>query len=187
MPRHASLDLFASPVAMLAVSLLALGSVGAPVFSARADAAASLAVEDDRGDLERDLARIREVTKKFHDIEAAHKAGYPTTVPRCVESSTGGMGHHYAHPRLLDDRLDLEKPEILVYAPGRDGSLKLAGVEYIVPFSAWNRTDAPKIMGQALKRSDQLQLWYLHVWVWEENVNGVFADWNPAVKCPSTM
>jgi hypothetical protein len=136
-------------------------------------------------DLSRELDRIREVTRKFKDLEKAHEAGYPTRVPRCIDSQDGGMGHHYMHPRLLDDTLELEKPEILVYAPVEDGKLRLAGVEYIVPLSAWRDTDPPKILGQSLKRSDQLEIWYLHVWVWEENVNGMFADWNPAVKCPA--
>jgi len=28
-----------------------------------------------------------------------------------------------------------------------------------------------------------LGIWYLHVWHWEPNPSGVFADWNPNVKC----
>jgi hypothetical protein len=38
-------------------------------------------------------------------------------------------------------------------------------------------------MGQNLKPAPSLKLWYLHVWVWQENPSGVFADWNPDVKC----
>lgn len=134
-------------------------------------------------ELEAELERIRRVTRRFHDIAAAHAAGYPTEVPQCVESPAGGMGHHYIRRDLLDDSLDVEKPEILVYAPTRDGRLKFAGVEYVVPYAAWSEDTAPRILGQALKRSDELQIWYLHVWVWEENPKGMFADWNPAVKC----
>ncbi|HEY8549083.1 MAG TPA: hypothetical protein VIL35_03925 [Vicinamibacterales bacterium] len=134
-------------------------------------------------DLKRNLDRIKAVTRPYHDIAAAHAAGYPREVPPCVASPEGGMGHHFAHPRLMDDRLEIEKPEILVYAPAPDGKLKLAGVEYIVPYSAWSKSEPPRILGQNLKKSDQLQIWYLHVWVWEENEKGVFADWNPAVKC----
>ncbi len=136
------------------------------------------------GDVEAALERIREVTRPFHDIEAAHRAGYPTAVPQCIDSQAGGMGHHYVHPNLLDATLEIDKPEILVYAPQPDGTLKLAGVEYIVPLSAWRDSEAPRILGQPLKRSEQLGIWYLHVWVWEENAKGMFADWNPAVKCP---
>jgi hypothetical protein len=134
--------------------------------------------------IERDLERVRAATIAYHDIAAAHAAGFPTTVPQCLANPPlGGMGHHYIDRRLLDDRLDVEHPEILVYAPTPDGGLKLVGVEYIVPLAQWNRARPPRIFGQALKRSEELKLWYLHVWAWEQNSNGLFADWNPAVKC----
>jgi hypothetical protein len=28
-----------------------------------------------------------------------------------------------------------------------------------------------------------LGIWYLHVWIWEPNPSGLFADWNPSVTC----
>jgi hypothetical protein len=133
-------------------------------------------------DLDLQLARIRAATDAFHDTAAARAAGYPST-EHCMESAAGGMGHHFMNRSLLDDRLEVERPEILVYAPTKAGSLKLAGVEYVVPYSAWDRTEPPRILGHDLKRSDELGIWYVHVWVWEENAKGLFADWNPAVKC----
>lgn len=130
------------------------------------------------------LERVRAVTDRYHDIAAAHADGYPTAVPRCIENQpAGGMGLHYMHQALLDDRLEVEKPEILVYAPNADGSARLAGVEYVVPLSAWSAQEPPRIFGQPLKRSEPLGIWYLHVWAWEENRNGLFADWNPTVSC----
>ena len=36
--------------------------------------------------------------------------------------------------------------------------------------------EPPTVMRQQLKRSDPLQLWYLHVWVWQDNPSGLFAD-----------
>jgi hypothetical protein len=134
--------------------------------------------------VQHDLLRVREATAAFRDITAAHAAGYPTTVPECLENQpVGGMGHHYVHRDLLDDALDVERPEILVYAPTKNGKPKLVGVEYIIPYRVWQREEAPRIFGQNLKRADQLKIWYLHVWSWEENEKGLFADWNPAVKC----
>ena len=38
-------------------------------------------------------------------------------------------------------------------------------------------------MGQKLKPAPSLGIWYRHVWVWRENPSGLFADWNPLVKC----
>lgn len=131
------------------------------------------------------LARIRETLGAYQDVEAALADYDPPAGDYCMESGSGGMGYHYANSDLMDDRLDVERPEILVYAPTKDGGRKLAGVEYIVPYTAWDRDrdDAPRILGRDLKRSDDLGIWYLHVWVWEENPSGTFADWNPAVKC----
>jgi hypothetical protein len=163
------------------VLLAALIGALAPAGALRAQDPGSAG---ERARLPVELERIREATKGFHDITTAHAAGYPAGAPTCLENPPhGGMGHHYAHPELMDDELDVERPEILVYAPAKNGGLELAGVEYIVPYSVWPRQDAPRILGHDLKRSDQLQLWYLHVWVWKENSNGMFADWNPAVHC----
>jgi hypothetical protein len=132
-----------------------------------------------------DLARVRDATADFHDVAAAHAVGYPTAMPQCLENQPhGGMGLHYMKRDLLDTSLDVEHPEILVYAPAKDGKPKLVGVEYIVPYSAWDREkQAPTIFGQNLKRSDELKIWYLHVWAWEPNEKGLFDDWNPAVTC----
>ena len=57
------------------------------------------------------------------------------------------------------------------------------GVEFLVPISVWTAADPPRIMGQALKKADRLGIWYLHVWTWEASPSGVFADWNPNVRC----
>ncbi|HEX7118564.1 MAG TPA: hypothetical protein VF212_07250 [Longimicrobiales bacterium] len=135
-------------------------------------------------DVARDLQRVRAATAKYRDIEAAYADGYPSRMPPCLDNPPhGGMGLHYSNRKLLDDRLDLEHPENLIYAPTPEGKPRLVGVEYIVPYSAWDRPEPPRIFGRPLKRADGLQLWYLHVWTWEPNVNGLFADWNPAVKC----
>jgi hypothetical protein len=93
------------------------------------------------------------------------------------------MGFHFQNNTLLDATLDVEKPEVLVYEKMADGTFKLNGVEYLVPIAAWKREEAPTIMGQKLKRADSLGIWYLHVWIWEPSPPGIFADWNPRVKC----
>ena len=136
-------------------------------------------------DVQRDLARVRQATAAFHEVAAAQAVGYPTAMPRCLENQPhGGMGLHYMKRDLLDTSLDVEHPEILLYAPGKDGQPRLVGVEYIVPYSVWDREkQPPTIFGQDLKRSDELKIWYLHVWAWEPNEKGLFDDWNPAVRC----
>jgi hypothetical protein len=133
--------------------------------------------------VDRDVARVRRVTARFTTTEAAEAAGYKR-VTDCVEyQPAGAMGYHFQNNALLDTRLDLDHPEVLVYEKKPDGAFKLNGVEFLVPISAWTAAEPPRIMGQALKKADRLGIWYLHVWTWEPSPSGLFADWNPNVKC----
>jgi hypothetical protein len=134
----------------------------------------------------RDLARVRVATAPYRDLAAAQAEGFPTGEPPCLDSlPVGTMGHHYVDRRIVDDTVEVERPEILLYAPQADGSKKLVAVEYIIPYRIRPRTETPpRIFDQEMKRQDALNLWYLHVWAWAENPAGLFADWNPAVRCP---
>jgi hypothetical protein len=133
--------------------------------------------------VDRDVARARDATARFKSSEAAEAAGY-TRVTDCVEYQPyGAMGYHFQNNTLLDTTLDVDHPEVLVYERTPEGGFKLNGVEFLVPISAWSATEPPRIMGQALKRADKLGIWYLHVWTWEPSPSGLFADWNPRVKC----
>ena len=133
--------------------------------------------------VDRDVARSRAATERFKSSEAAVAAGY-ARVTDCVQHPPdGAMGYHFQNNALLDTTLDVERPEVLVYERRADNTFKLNGVEYLVPIPAWTATEPPRIMGQALKRADSLGIWYLHVWTWEPSPSGIFADWNPRVKC----
>jgi hypothetical protein len=134
-----------------------------------------------------DVEKLRSATSRFrHDLAAAGEVGYPTaTMPRCIADSTmGGMGHHMIDRTLFDDKLEIERPEMLIYAPNESGKMELVGVEYVVPFRARPATEkAPRLFGQALKPYAEFNYWALHVWAWKQNAAGLFADWNPAIKC----
>jgi hypothetical protein len=133
--------------------------------------------------IDQDVARARAATARFRTEDAAVAAGYPAAT-HCVENQpAGAMGLHYQNEALLDTTLDVERPEILVYEKLADGRVKLNGVEYLVPIAAWTRDEPPTLMGQPLKRAERLGVWYLHAWIWERNPSGLFADWNPRVKC----
>jgi hypothetical protein len=135
--------------------------------------------------VDRDVVRVRAATAGFASTDAATAAGYQQ-VTECVEHQPdGAMGYHFQNNALLDTTLDVEHPEVLVYERKPDGTFKLNGVEFLVPISAWKTTEAPRIMGQPLKRADSLGIWYLHVWTWEPSPSGLFADCNPRVKCGS--
>jgi hypothetical protein len=131
------------------------------------------------------LARLKSATASYRVLDSAVAAGYDRDVSACVQHQPhGAMGYHHVNRALLDDDLEVERPEMLVYERMNDGRYKLNGVEFIVPYRARSRdAEPPVILGQKLKRADGLQLWYLHVWLWQPNPNGLFADWNPTVKC----
>jgi hypothetical protein len=133
--------------------------------------------------IDRDVVRARAATAKFRNPEAAIAAGYPATA-HCLENRPiGGMGLHFANAALQDTTLDVEKPEILVYEKMADGSVRLNGVEYVVPIAAWTAEQPPTLMGQPFTRADGLGIWYLHAWIWKPSASGLFADWNPDVRC----
>ena len=133
--------------------------------------------------VDRDVMKVRHATARFETTAAAEAAGYKR-VTDCVEyQPAGAMGYHFQNNALLDTTLDVDHPEVLVYERKPDGEFKLNGVEFLVPISAWTSTEPPKVMGQSLKRADRLGIWYLHVWTWEPSPSGLFADWNPRVKC----
>ncbi len=136
-------------------------------------------------DVERDVARVRSATQPFKSLERAVSAGYSRDGGRCVDNPPqGAMGFHHTNNALMDRKLEVEHPEILVYERLPGGEYRLNGVEYIVPFSVWPMSEEPPtVMGQKLKPAPSLRIWYLHVWVWQENPSGLFADWNPQVKC----
>lgn len=129
--------------------------------------------------------RVRAATAPFKDLSAAVAAGYAATVQNCLaDAMHGAMGYHHINRAYVDQTLDVEHPEILLYERLADSSYALNGVEFIVPYRVWPADSVPpRIMGRELQRSDDLKLWYMHMWVWKPNAAGLFANWNPAAAC----
>lgn len=132
------------------------------------------------------VARLRAATAPFRSLDSAVAAGYPREVRDClVHEHHGAMGYHHVNRAYVDGTLDVTHPEILLYQRLPGGEYRLNGVEFIVPYRAWARDSiAPVLMGQRLKHEDNLGIWYLHVWAWTDNADGLFADFNPGVTCP---
>ena len=131
-----------------------------------------------------ELAQVRAATAQFHDPQVAEGAGWGLVpgLDHCFENpGTGAMGYHYINTDWLDGAVEITRPESLVYAPGADGKLKLAAVEYIVP--AGNGAPSP-LFGQSFHLNEELGVYVLHVWIWRNNPAGIFEDWNPRVSCP---
>jgi hypothetical protein len=146
-----------------------------------------------------ELAAVRQATARFHRIEAAIEAGYELgyvngsgvrIITGCIAHPTAGaMGYHYFNKQLIDDLVvDVLRPEGLVYAPGPDGKLKLAAVEYVVPGPHSNPpgvSEPPTVFGMKMHILVPAVGFYIHhAWVWKHNPSGMFADWNPEVACP---
>jgi hypothetical protein len=139
------------------------------------------------GEVQAAYARVRAATAPFKVLDSAVAKGYPATVAQCLADPThGAMGYHHINRAYVDNRIEIEKPEILLYERRPDGSYRLNGVEYIIPYRVWPKDSIPpKLMGRDMLRSDELSLWYTHMWIWTPNSAGLFANWNPDVRCGS--
>ncbi|HEY0678537.1 MAG TPA: hypothetical protein VGD17_09635 [Chitinophagaceae bacterium] len=130
------------------------------------------------------LQAVREATARFHSTNQAIRAGY---VPddHCVSvPGLGGMGYHWANPTLVDAVFDPLKPEVVLYATGPGGNLRLVAVEYIVVNTG---QAAPTFAGQPFNVGGTplpIPHWSLHVWLYETNPSGIFIPFNPNISCP---
>jgi hypothetical protein len=143
------------------------------------------------------LVDLRDATNKFHSIAVAEKSGYGLLTDKdgiaCIDMpGMGGMGVHWANTTLVGDpAINPNQPEAMVYAPQRDGTLKLAAVEYVVVKAAWDAANPkpPSLFGHTFNTTLEpnrfgLPTFYsLHVWVWKHNAAGTFEMWNPMVVC----
>ena len=139
-----------------------------------------------------ELQRAKAATARYHSVEQAERDGYVLNSP-CVASPAGTMGFHYENFALMaDDALDPELPEILVYAPKQNGNLELVAIEYWKADADGNPatdTDRPTLFGVPFNgpmpgHHPAMPVHYdLHVWLWDDNPSGLFAQFNPSVSC----
>ena len=135
------------------------------------------------------LSELRQMMSRFETVDAVKAAGYVQS-SECMSSTQGAQGIHYARQALIDDpRVDPMMPELVQYEQRADGSLRLIGVEYLVFQKAWHDAGnkaAPAMLGQEFVLNTVLQpqpFYALHVWAWQYNPKGLFANWNPLVIC----
>jgi hypothetical protein len=138
------------------------------------------------------VAVVKESTERFKDVAIAEGAGYGLQFGCVSGSDWGAMGMHYVNfPLVLDGELDATRPEIVIYEPLPNGTLRLIGADYLVLADAWHakHPEPPQIMGQLLHLFEapnrfRLPAFYtLHVWAWKENPNGTFVNWHKNVSC----
>jgi hypothetical protein len=125
-----------------------------------------------------ELAQVRAATARYHDVDVALADGFlPPPDGHCVAGPDGAMGYHYVNFGRVG-QLDPTMPQVLLYAPRPDGGLRLVGVEYLSPTGG-------ELFGQPFRDhsppfGDDTAL---HVWLWQANPAGMFAPFNPNVRC----
>ena len=134
----------------------------------------------------RQLDSLRSATTAFQSFNSAKAAGYDVKITDCMADPQGAMGFHFGKGALIDANVSALEPEVMMYEPQSNGELKLVGVEYVVPLSAWTSATPPQLYGQSFQRNEMFQVWALHAWIWKDNPRGVFASWNPNVSCTNS-
>ncbi len=130
------------------------------------------------------LKSVRQSTSRFNSTTQAIQAGYMPTDHCVALPGVGGMGYHWINSSLVDPVFDPQTPEVLLYATGPGGNLRLVAVEYIVlnvgQAAPMFGTEPFKVRGAPLP----VPHWTLHVWLHEHNPSGMFANFNPNITCP---
>jgi hypothetical protein len=184
-----------SSAAVLAVALAFASSASAGVPRTQPDQA---------------LQQLARQLEPYKDVAYALANGYVRGSPCESHPTLGTMGHHYVNPRLLGftapvgGRVNgtgtytgVEPPAILLYLPDGQGGLKLVGIELLVFAAAWHATNKnpPKYGGReynymadnpatAQDEAHNFMPHYdLHIWLFEHNPSGLYAQWNPAISC----
>jgi hypothetical protein len=147
--------------------------LGAPTPAANTSALAAAPVDNLSASTNKELARARSATAKYHRIAQAEADGYVNA------GFSPGEGFEYINFDLIDCNFDPQEPEILLYAfVPSENHLRLVGVEYVVPLQC--SQDAPEgFSGDAdvwRENTEGFGLWELAAWLWLHNPNGVFAD-----------
>ena len=140
--------------------------------------------------------KVRRATAKYRDINVMFAEGGWAAATPCVSGpNSGAMGVHFVKDgRVGDGILRADQPEALIYEPLSNGAMRLVGVEFIELKDVWDSVGngggkQPTLEGQLLNlvtgpnRYTLPAFYELHVWAWEDNPDGFFADWNTEVNC----
>jgi hypothetical protein len=130
------------------------------------------------------VATVQRATARYHNFDAAVADGFVFLHGCETRPDEGPVGTVYVNfDRLLDGVGNPALPDALIYEPRRDGRLGLVGVELAIPYALWPQQDAPALLGTTFQREDEFGVFGLHVWVWRDNPEGLFAESNPRVTC----
>lgn len=207
-----STQLLAVALVAVAPALPAQSAHTAPLVRQASTPVDALAAEPDLAALRRATERYRNVKVALAEgyvrdpmnlCDSAEMMGRPAAL--------GAMGIHFFRPDLLGitgppspkvsgtgTHTDFNRPSILIYEPQKDGSLELVAVENLVFVAAWEKAGhkaPPSYQGvpwdhmrddpaTTVDEAHMFEPHYdRHVWLYRENPNGVFAQFNPNVSC----
>jgi hypothetical protein len=140
------------------------------------------------------IDKVRNATARYIDLNVALAEGFVPATPCVSGPDTGAMGVHFVlSSRITAGVLNAEQPEALIYEPMANGAMRLVGVEFIVLESVWAAKNpagtVPALDGNLLNyiaapnRYGLPAFYEIHVWAWEANPKGSYADWNTQVTC----
>jgi hypothetical protein len=137
-------------------------------------------------DMRQQLAALHPLFARYHDLDQAIADGYEFVGPCVSDPVLGGMGDHSSLNAEIDfGRGDgthtLDKPQYLVYAPQDNGGRRLTALDYTVPYERWTSPEPPSFFGIPFTRNDGFGVWMFHIWLFEHNPAGMFANFNPTV------
>jgi hypothetical protein len=183
----------------VAVALLPLTALAAEPVDYTPDYTRFMGHDHDEHHGVQDSALVRKVfdsTKKYKHFEAVTAKEGWDLVTTCVSGNeTGAMGIHIVNSkRTATGKIDPAAPAALIYEPQANGDLVLVGVEFIHDAATWTKLNpggpaTPSVDGHLMNLVDApnrygLPAFYeMHVWAFEENPKGAFADWNTHVTC----
>ncbi|MBT8187945.1 MAG: hypothetical protein KJO73_09675, partial [Croceitalea sp.] len=72
-----------------------------------------------------EVDQVTAATAKYANVSVATDEGFFD-----ASGFVPNMGHHYVLPARMDGVFELEKPEILLYAPDANGTMEFVAVEY---------------------------------------------------------
>lgn len=178
---------------LISISLLGLGIVCALAQDGHSHVATQpQSTEQKKADAGALIKIVRQSTERFKDVRVAEAEGYALNFGCVTGPDSGAMGLHYVNGDILStNELDPTKPQIVIYEPQPDGSLKLIGADFLVFADAWDKKKQgpPQLMGQLFhyfespNRFGLPPFYTLHVWAWKDNPNGAFVNWHPNVSC----
>ena len=193
------------------IMALAVASASA-VAVALAAAPPTSAAEPSLEQVRRATERFRDVKVALAEGYVRDPMNICDTAPMMGRpAALGAMGIHFFRPDLLGinappnprvngsgTHTDFLKPGILIYEPKPDGSLELVAVENLVFQKSWHaagNATPPSFHGveydtmqdDPLTKVDEAHMFEphydRHVWLYRENPNGLFAQFNPKVSC----